>query len=422
MPRPLSLRSALMLFALAASLVLAPNMRAEELFFDLFSSLTGIAPEAATPQAGCQGNCGWISDGCCAEDCCLTQTTARLEYLLWWGRGQNIPPLVTTSPAGTPQDEAGVLGFPDTTILFGGEAIHRNLRSGGRITINHMLDDCGNMLGARFWGVEDAKSNFFQNSDGDPILARPFFNTQIPGQDAQLIAFPGVVASGRVDVQTSNNVLGVDAWFRRCLSRDACFQMDWLVGYQFIQMNDSIFIRNSQADVTGIAVPIGTIISVSDAFRAHNQFHGATLGLVVDNQFGAWQLDLLAKVAIGNMHQTVIVSGQSFVTEPGLATVETQGGLLGQGTNSGTRSRNRFAYIPEINANLGYRVNDQWSLTLGYTFMYFSDVALAGSQIDTTVNLSQNPGPLVGAARPAPLFNHTDYWLQGLSLGADFRF
>jgi hypothetical protein len=122
------------------------------------------------------------------------------------------------------------------------------------------------------------------------------------------------------------------------------------------------------------------------------------------------------------MHETVLVNGSTTVIEPALAPFTSPGGLLAQGTNSGVRSRNRLAFIPEINVNLGYRVNDQLSLTMGYSFLYFSDVVVAGGQIDRTVNLSQNPGPIVGPVSPAPLFNTTDYWVQGLSLGMDYHF
>ncbi|MGI8982817.1 MAG: BBP7 family outer membrane beta-barrel protein [Pirellulaceae bacterium] len=412
-----------LLTAISACFLLGAIASAQETSLDYLNSYVA-APNVQTSEAaqqGCQGNCGWISDGCCAEDCCFPRTTARLEYLLWFGRGQNIPALVTTSPAGTPRAEAGVLGFANTTTLFGDEAIQQNLRSGFRITINHLLDS-GDTVGGRFWALENARKNFYAESTGDPILARPFFNTQLPGEDSLLVAFPGVTTDGSVSVRTGNEILGADAWFRRTISRDACFQMDWLVGYQFVRMNDSMFIRNPQTDIVGGAFPIGTIIDVEDNFRTSNEFHGGTLGVVIENRYDAWQLDLLAKVAIGGMHQTVNVSGSTTVTEPGLGPFTASGGLLAQGTNSGTRTRDRLAFIPEVNLNLGYRVNDQLSLTMGYSFLYLSDVVVAGGQIDSTVNLSQNPGPLVGPARPAPLFNTTDYWVQGLSLGADYRF
>jgi hypothetical protein len=410
-------------FAAVAFLTFPSFTSAQESPLEYVAALLGAPVEGSADSTlqGCQGSCGWISDGCCADDCCSSATTVRLEYLMWWGRGQNIPPLVTTSPVGTPQAQAGLLGLPTTTTLFGDEEIQNRLRSGGRITVNHRLDG-GDIVGGRFWGLENARTDFFATSATNPILARPFFNTQLPGEDAVLLSFPGLTTDGSVAVHSGNELLGADLWFRRSLAQDSCFQMDWLAGYQFVRMNDSLFITDSATDIAGGVVPIGTIISTSDNFRTSSEFHGGTLGLVIENQYGPWQLDLLAKIAIGSMHQTVNVSGSTTITQPALAPVTTAGGLLAQGTNSGIRSRNRFAYIPEVNLNLGYRLSDQLTFTMGYSFLYLSDVVVAGGQIDRTINLSQNPGPIVGPVRPAPLLSGTDYWAQGLSLGADYRF
>ncbi len=62
-------------------------------------------------------------------------------------------------------------------------------------------------------------------------------------------------------------------------------------------------------------------------------------------------------------------------------------------------------------------------LTVGYTFLYWSQVARAGDQISTVINPSQfPPGQLSGA--PAPQFKLalSDFWAQGVNFGVDFRF
>jgi len=53
--------------------------------------------------------------------------------------------------------------------------------------------------------------------------------------------------------------------------------------------------------------------------------------------------------------------------------------------------------------------------------LYWSNVVLAGNQIDRAVNLSQNPGPIVGEPRPAFAFQRSDYWVQGLNVGLQYR-
>ena len=121
----------------------------------------------------------------------------RADYLMWWTSGMNLPPLVTTSPAGTEIGQAGVLGQPGTTILFGGNTVDTDGRSGVRTTIGMWLDAC------HVWNLEfdyltlgSRGSSFDQTSTGDPILARPFFNlydlsTGLSHQDAELSGLHG---------------------------------------------------------------------------------------------------------------------------------------------------------------------------------------------------------------------------------------
>ena len=48
-----------------------------------------------------------------------------------------------------------------------------------------------------------------------------------------------------------------------------------------------------------------------------------------------------------------------------------------------------------------------------------------GNQIDRNLNLTQGAlgnGALTGVALPAPLFNRSDFWAQGINLGFEFRF
>src|SRR5436305_2644271 len=48
------------------------------------------------------------------------QFWATADYLIAWMRGDNIPALVTTSPAGTDRAVAGTIGPSTTSVLFGG--------------------------------------------------------------------------------------------------------------------------------------------------------------------------------------------------------------------------------------------------------------------------------------------------------------
>jgi hypothetical protein len=65
----------------------------------------------------------------------------------------------------------------------------------------------------------------------------------------------------------------------------------------------------------------------------------------------------------------------------------------------------------------------------GYDLVYWSQVVRPGNQINHNVNLTQNAvldpnglGRLVGPAQPAPLFNRSDFWAQGINLGLEVRY
>jgi hypothetical protein len=127
----------------------------------------------------------------------------------------------------------------------------------------------------------------------------------------------------------------------------------------------------------------------------------------------------LFKVAMGSMRQAVIVNGNSTITPPGGASSTTAGGLLAQPSNIGSQQDHRFAFSPELNLNVVYNVNSNWRLVGGYSFIYWNSVVMAANQIDTSINLTQNPA--LGGVLPQPKFQRTDFWVQGISLGADYR-
>src|SRR5437868_4168671 len=55
------------------------------------------------------------------------------DYLFAVVRGSFLPPLVTTSDAGTPRGTAGVFGAAGSSTLFGDRFVNDGLRSGMRL-------------------------------------------------------------------------------------------------------------------------------------------------------------------------------------------------------------------------------------------------------------------------------------------------
>src|SRR5262245_60693888 len=70
---------------------------------------------------------------------------ARGEFLLWWIKPANLPPLVTTGPF--TDLRPGALDSPETHILYGQQNMDFQDRTGGRFTFGYWLD------AEQIWGV-----------------------------------------------------------------------------------------------------------------------------------------------------------------------------------------------------------------------------------------------------------------------------
>jgi hypothetical protein len=357
--------------------------------------------------------------GACGYGCDCHCNAVRVEYLLWFSRGRNVPPLVTTSLAGTPAGDAGVLGLATTSVLYGNDPIGTDIRNGGRITVSHLFRDEITWGDVRFWGVEDSSETFFITGNQAPILAVPFYNILLDQEDALLLEYPGIAGSGSTRVLSKNDLIGGDAWLRRNWWSDCCGKLDILAGYQFTRLDDSITMLSSTTSLAGVGA--GTQFDILDQFRTQNEFHGASVGFLAEARRGVLTLEVLGKIAVGNMRQQVTIDGSTVSTSGGGSSVA-PGGLFAEPTNMGTYERNRIAFSPELNVNLIYNINPNWRLIGGYSFIYWSNVVLAGNQIDRVVNTSQFAGGnLTGPARPAFSFARTDFWVQGMNFGAEYR-
>jgi hypothetical protein len=98
--------------------------------------------ELAGPFPGRHGSASCGLQACGIGCCGVSGLWVRTEALLWWIQGFSVPPLVTSSPAGTNRDVAGVLGQPTTTILLGDSRLADDLRLGGRVRFGFWIDPC----------------------------------------------------------------------------------------------------------------------------------------------------------------------------------------------------------------------------------------------------------------------------------------
>lgn len=346
--------------------------------FASFSSVGNYIPGCSNPCPAEDTTCCGAGCGSCSDCCRRMDLWGSAEFLLWWAKGGATPALVTTSPGGTPQVDAGVL--PDAQLLFGGEYLGDEVQAGGRVTFGVWLDEEHNVgAGGRFYGTGGSVDRF---ASGDQsILARPFFNVLLDQNDALLVNFPGVV-NGSIEATYKNqNFLGAEAFLTVMMERNQNRRIDWIAGYQFMRLDDTLLI-----DSTHFAQLLGnTRLDIRDRFATQNEFHGGQIGLRGQMMRGCWSLETLGKVALGSTRQQVSISGSTQIT-PG---TNREGGLLAQPTNIGEYQRDKFAFIPELTFNLRYHATPNLSFHAGYSLIWWSDVVTAGRQIDTGVNTTQ---------------------------------
>lgn len=377
------------------------------------------------PYYGHQGHPVWqdpMMVGCCDEMCNPCQRWGfwwgRAEYMVWWVRGANTPPLVTTSPDGTPVGEAGVL--PGAQILFGNERINTEPVSGGRFTLGYWFDPAQTLgIEDTFFFIGNGDDSFFDSSNGSPILARPFFNTQTDQSDALVLAFPDIVA-GDIDITSGRTVTSNELNLRRGLVYNCCSRFDLLLGYRFLYLGENLDIRTNTLALQGGIEEPGTTFDVEDLFSTRSEFHGVQLGVNYQRYWGCWTLDMAFKLALGGVGQRVRIDGSTVRTVDGQTGVF-EGGVLALPSNIGNHKRTRFGAMPELGLNLRYQWSPLWTFSFGYTLIGLTNVVRPGDQIDLSLDPAQFP-PGVPGDFPQFSFQDSDLWLQAINFGVECNF
>jgi len=329
-------------------------------------------------------------DACSPEGgSCAERWWVRADYLLWWIQGNRLPPLVTMNPTGGPP--TGL-----EPVLFGGESVDNDLRHGVRTSLGVWLDD------AQDWGLEghyfyvgNAAGGYQAASDGDPILARPFFDAGVP--DAQWIALPGW-STGQIRIDTSSDAQSAGLLLRRAWLQGCQGQIAVLGGYRYFRFRERLTIDEDLLLLDAISV------QSRDEFAVQNDFHGAEIGLAAALQHGRWSLDALTKLGLGGVRQRLDIGGRTESTTGGVQ----EFGLLAQASNIGHASDTEFAFLPELGVNVGYGLTSSLSLRAGYSLLWLTDALRTGDQVDLDIG------------GPAPM-DTTSICVQGINLGVEWR-
>jgi len=396
----------------------------------------GAAPYDGGPLEGSEF--GWANGAPACDTCgpCMGLPCgiySRVDYLLWGTKGMSVPALVTTSPPTTARADAGVLGVDGTAVLFGTGTVNSNARSGARVLLGGWLDGCQKIgVEADYFALSNEVARFNQGSNGVTILARPFYDVVQGVESSELVAFPNVLR-GAVDVaaETRFQGAGFRLVYNLCCGQNcgpSCFsgcpvntqyRYDFLIGYRFLRLDDSLDISER---LTSLDTSAPGSFVISDRFQSENQFHGIDLGTAMHFRRGCWSLDVLTKMALGNVHSVVNINGSTMIDDDG-DTSNNVGGLLAQRTNIGRYRNDDFAMVPELGFTAGYQLNPCWRVTAGYNFLYWSRVFRAGDHIDRDVNTAllppENPVATTHLRPEFRGFACDDFWAQGLTLGLE---
>jgi hypothetical protein len=385
------------------------------------------------------------------------------------------PPVVSTSiypDVGPPA--AGMLGF-DADVVLWFAPTHRNgtiidspnlsgaLVPGSSDTLDderisrHMVPGLRVALG--YWWMEDnpwtptgklplfgvetrfmfvSQRSAAADNNTSSTIVRPFFDINDAKFADVIVAAPGL-ATGGISTRAAQSVWGGEANYWRNLFYEwpgTTCSIDGMIGVRYLNVDDSWQLgRDTQfaAVIPPAFLPAfgpfaGNHITEQESFTAHNRFVGGQVGVRGNLLFDKFILSGMFQLAVGVTNEELNIQGTQLRRLPSGATIVSPGALFALPSNIGQHYHNEFTQVPELGAKLAVPINDNLTLALTFTTMYWSRIARATDQIDPAIDITQIPSFPGGAAaapagrsHPAVQFNQSDLWLMGFMLSAEFR-
>jgi hypothetical protein len=408
--------------------------------FDNFGMDDGCCNNACNACNACgsrlSGLRGWGGWGGSAD---RYQAWASAEYLMFYQKGQVTPPLIVANPGGTPTAQTGILGASAVLYDHTPNYSEGGARFGAGVWFPRFCNNLG--IEANYFFLARQSSTAVFDSNGDPSLSRPFFDTRGFLNAEPFALHDGVnnVATGSATVHDFTQLWGFDTNLRFKWLRGPNCWVDFLAGYRYLNLTEGIDITEDRFTQIVGTLPLGVHTREVESFHTANQFNGFQVGLDGECRlWDRWFLGFNGKVAMGSVAQSVTLDGSTNYQFPaGLTQFNgTQpGALLVSTTNRGRWTQNSFAVAPEIGLKIGYDLTDHLRVFAGYDFLYLSSVVRPGDQIDLNVNQAFRPvngvtpgfgniqNPLTAGPRaPTVLLRTSDYWAQGINFGLMYRY
>jgi len=333
------------------------------------------------------------------------------EYLLWWPEAPRMPHLHLR---GTVEPAFAAL-FPQRSL--GGATWNSPESSGGRFTTGFSLGE------SRWLGLQ-ATYMFL----GTRSLVQQGIDLDREDSVSGINRRPSL---GVIALALSSRVSGWEIGTVTALHQGPGLCVRALSGYRYFQVHEGLRLDQTRLGMDPSGTIHGAWWQTADQIDGHNRFHGGQFGLHTEIGSGPVLLEMTGKIAIGQSVGVIRRSGWSLgslPTMPGLVLPLRNQGILVPAGAAGRWQQREFAVLPEATMKFSYRFASQSRFYFGYNFLYLSEVFRPGDQVEAVADLSgiimaipagERLGPYV---RGLLLPERSDYWVQGLIFGLEYRY
>ncbi len=387
------------------------------------------------------------------------------EYLLWTIKKEPLPtPLVSQGSLSDPI--VGALGQSGTKIKLGNKQTDMGWMHGIQVSAGSWLNPSQQIgLKVSYFllpTTTEEKSLCTSGEIGSPSYAVPIYDVTglwglngVPGESIYLLPGPledmpgfhgdfNLKLSSQFQGAQLNGIYQLDKWH--------LFQLNAMAGFRWLQLKERLKFQVSTHTVPNF--PFGfSFADTKDSFKTENDFYGGQIGIGAGYTSRHFAMNAVLQVGLGAMLEDIHICGFSktsngnlFYQTKNTAKETLKGGIFAQKTNIGTYHRQVFAAVIDSNVQASIKISHYLELSTGYSFLWVSALARPGKQIDRKINptltalakasretvgtmLAPTPFGMPGPAQPAqgrkrPHFSlkDSDFWAQGLTVGATVRF
>jgi hypothetical protein len=364
-------------------------------------------PAEASPVAALTTDCGAVTG---------PRFWATGDYMVMWYTPMRTPPLIQLVPSGqvgTTAPGTSITAFPEEN------RVNFDAINGLRGFVGASFGRVGVEVGGFVLERTTESASIF--STGTPFAVAQGYISAGSGQSTLLFAsLPGQY-SGGVSAAAESRLWGVEGNFRFGWYALFSNANDLILGFRYLDLQESLVVDSPST------FPDGDQIIVHDSVRTRNAFYGGQLGF--NGRIGGFErgfgLDISTKGAVGGVAQRAELIGSNTFILGGVVDTE-PGGLYARGSNAGTFSRTKIAYLQDVDVKLTYNFTSWFQVSFGYSLTYLSSVIRPGNAIDPVINDSAvrfvaepTPSPL---ARPAFAWRAEELVVQGMTFGARVQY